>query len=416
MMSTPKSTVLISGAGVAGPALALLLTRAGHRCTIVERAPTFRASGQQIDISGEAHKVIERMGVVKEIWAARVEDEGQLFVDAKDRRIAAFPAGDKGSLVKELEIMRADLVEVFFERTRKGVEYLLGEYVEEVRQDGEGVTVRFASSGRERRFDILIAADGLRSRTRKLAFDAGNTVLESKGMYASFMSIPWEETDGTWSRWYNDEQGLGKTVNIRPDEKRGTSSAYLSQCGPNVGDLAKGTLEEQKKRILEVFKNVGWETPRVLRAMAKDDVDFYGQEIAQAKSKSLSNGRVALLGDAGYCPSPLSGEGTSLALVGAYILAGCIATYPDVSEALAKYEEMVRPFVTSSQNLPPGVPWIANPQTATGVTIFQYVVWVVGLVLQTGVFTVLGKLGGLLPSFGSKPLALPDFPALASSG
>lgn len=408
-MPNPKN-ILIAGAGVAGPALALLLTRAGHKCTIIERSPSFRASGQQIDVSGEALKVIKLMGVDEAMRSCRVEDQGMKFVTESDGVIAAFPVESDGSLVKELEIMRADLVRVIYERTRAGVEYVLGDYVTGLEQDGEGVTVAFAESREKRRFDVVVAADGLRSKTRSLAFDASNTELIGRGMYASYLSIPWQGSDGTWSRWFNAPGGLN--ASIRPNKKRNTSSAYLCHISEQASETAKGDLEEQKRKIMHLFKDVGWEAQRILREIEKSGADFYGQEIALAKSASLSTGRVVLLGDAGYCPSPLSGEGTSLALVGAYVLAGCIATYDDVQEAFAEYEKQMRPFIESSQNLPPGVPWIVNPQTVLGIRVLNNVVWVAGFAVKAGITTALGKLAGLLPSFASKAPTLPKYPTL----
>lgn len=272
-MATSK-TILIAGAGVAGPALALLLTQAGHKCTILERAASFRASGQQIDVCGEALKVIKLMGVDESMWNSRVEDDGIKFVNARDEVIAAFPVGGDTNLVKELEIMRADLVKVIYDRTKEGVEYVLGDYVTRLEQDAEGVTVSFANSKLQRRFDVVVAADGLRSKTRDLAFDASNTQLVSKGMYASFLSIPWEESDGTWSRWFNAEGGLN--CSIRPHKKRNTSSAYLAHISDKASETAKGNLEEQKQKIVELFKDVSWEAPRVLREIEKTGADFYG--------------------------------------------------------------------------------------------------------------------------------------------
>jgi 2-polyprenyl-6-methoxyphenol hydroxylase-like FAD-dependent oxidoreductase len=404
--------VLIAGAGVAGPALALLLTKAGHKCTIVERASEFRASGQQIDVSGEALKVIRRMGVDEDFKARRVEDEGLKFVDANDNTIASFPAGAT-DLVKELEIMRAEVVRVFAENT-KDVEYILGEYITEIQQEDSRVTVTFVTSGQKRSFDIVVAADGLRSRTRDAAFDPSNTRLLSLGMYVCFLSLPWQESDGHWSRWHTIPKG--RNITIRPNAKNGTSSAYVVQVTERSAELAEGSFEDQKQRILEIFKDAGWESERVLDEIKRTGADFYGQEIAQAKSKFLISGRVVLLGDAGYCPTPLTGQGTSLALIGAYILAGCIATYSDVDEALAQYEKQVRPFVDHAQKLPPGVPWIANPQSEIGVRVLNNAVWIVGGAVKLGVTSALAKLGALVPSFGSKGPILPDYPALGSAG
>lgn len=409
-MPTSKH-VLIAGAGVAGPALGLMLIKTGHKCTIIERSPSLRTNGQQIDISGEALKVIKLMGVDEAMRSCRVEDEGLKFVTEDDAVVAAFPVtASDSSLVKELEIMRADLVRVIFDRTQEGVEYILGDYITGLDQTGNGVTVSFATATKKRRFDIVVAADGLRSKTRSLAFGDSNTELISKGCYASYLSIPWQQSDGTWSRWFNAPGGLN--ASIRPNAKKNTSSAYLCHVSGLASGTAKGDLEEQKRNIVELFKDVGWEAPRILREIENSGADFYGQEIALAKSASLSSGRVVLLGDAGYCPSPLSGEGTSLALVGAYVLAGCIATYDNVGEAFTHYEKQMRPFIDRAQNLPPGVPWIVNPQTSWGIRVLNNTVWVAGLAAKAGVFSALGKLGGLLPSLGSKAPTLPEYPAL----
>ncbi|KAK3710053.1 hypothetical protein LTR37_010484 [Vermiconidia calcicola] len=408
-----KKHVCIAGAGVAGPALALLLTRAGHRATIIERAPELRASGQQIDVSGEGLEVIKRMGVDEAIRSSTVEDAGLKIVDADDRVIAAFPASGTGSaevLVKEVEIMRTALVNILYQNTSEVVEYIYDEYITEIRQHDSGATVSFAKAQNDREFDLVITADGLGSRTRRLAFDPSNTRIVGLGQYATFVSIPWQKSDTTWSRGYNATNG--RVVSIRPDVNNGTSSAYLAQATKDSSNIAKLLREEQKQKILEIFKDAGWETERVLQNIEKNDSDFYLQETAQAFSKSWSNGRVVLLGDAGYCPSPVSGQGTTIALIGAYILAGCIATYTDYREAFRQYEIQMRPFVDSAQKLPPGTPWIICPQTELGIAVLRNVAWVAGLANSCGVFSFLGNIANMLPAWGSKEPKLPVFPAL----
>lgn len=350
-----KKTILIAGAGVAGPALALLLSKVGHKCTIIERSPQWRTSGQQIDVSDEALKVIEIMGVSEAIWQKRVEDLGLKFVNEKDEVVAAFPASTTASIVKELEILRPDLANVFFETTEDIVEYVFDDHITGLNQHDAGVTVTFAKSNETREFDLVVAADGLRSKTRQIAFGDSNTKIVELGMYTGYFDIPYQEHDGMWSRWYNDTQG--RAVMVRPNKKNGTTSAYLAQITADATRVASLPAEEQKKEVLRIFGDIDWETPRILKQLdSKNGEKFYLQEVSQAKSASLTNGRVVLLGDAGYCPSPLTGQGTTLALVGAYILAGCIATHLDYREALTQYEKLMRPFVESSQKLPPGVP------------------------------------------------------------
>ena len=406
--------ILIAGAGVAGPALALLLSRVGHKCTIVERADGIRKTGQQIDVSGEGLKVVEMMGIDETIRSRTVHDNGMKFVDADDKVIAAFgveQTGGSRSLVKEIEIMRPDLVATLWERTRDSVEYIFDDRVTEVTQSDSGVVASFAKAKDSRKFDLLIVADGLGSKTRDLVFPSSNTKIHSLKQYGTFCTLPWQESDGTWSRWYNAPHG--RCVCLRPDKNRGTTSGYLCQVTEDSGTVATMPVEEQRKEVVKRFADAGWETDRVMKELpGHDSPGFYLQEIAQAKSASYASGRAALLGDAGYCPSPVSGQGTALAFVGAYILAGCIATYPDHREALEQYEKQMQPFVEKSQKLPPGTPWIVNPQSALGIKTLNNVLWVAGKAIQYGMATALGKVGEWIPAWGSGELKLPDYPAL----
>jgi 2-polyprenyl-6-methoxyphenol hydroxylase-like FAD-dependent oxidoreductase len=195
-MSSDEKHILIAGAGIAGPALALLLTRIGHKCTIVERSPQWRTSGQQIDVSDEALKVIDFLGVSDAIWAKRVEDHGLKFVNEKDEVVAEFPLSKGGGIVKELEILRPDLANVFYETTNDSVEYIFDEHITGVDQHENGVTVTFASSNDTKDFDLVVAADGLRSKTRRIAFDDINTKIVELNQYASYFDIEWQEHDG----------------------------------------------------------------------------------------------------------------------------------------------------------------------------------------------------------------------------
>ena len=414
-MAKPKH-ILVAGAGIAGPCLAQLLTRAGHKCTVIERAPDVRSSGQQIDVSGEGLKVIKLMGLDETIRARRVKDYGIKFVDENDRTIAAFRASNESwGLVREIEIMRPDLAGVFHEQTKDTVEYIFGDYITEIRQHDGAATVSFANSNKSRDFDIVVATDVLSSGTREAVFGPDNTKIVSLGMYAGFFSIPWQESDRSWSRWFNATGG--RTVTLRPDIKHHTTGAYLSHISDGGAAVARLPMEGRKGHLVELFKDVGWETGRVLKELQAEAGDtFYFLEVAQVKAASWVKDRVALLSDAGYAPSPVTGQGTTLALVGAYVLADCIATHEDYNEALRQYVEQMTPFVQYSQKLFPGVPWIVNPQTQTGIKVMKTVVWMVGLVTNSNIARAIGKVGECLPSLGGGGPKIPAYPALCVNG
>lgn len=302
-MSSPKN-ILIAGGGVAGPAVALFLSRLGHKCTIVERAPDFRSSGQQIDLAGEGITVAEALGILEDVKARTVHDDGIRFVERDNKIIAEFPVSQGGlNLVREIEIMRSDLAQLLYDRTRDKVDYVFNEQIAELRQTEQSVMVKFANSNDEKEFDVVIAADGLRSKTRRLAFPSSNTNIVSLNQYAGYFSIPWAETDDTWSRAYNATHG--RVLCLRPNKKAGTTGAYLAQVTKDSGRFAEMTTEEAKQDVIGIFKDADWkEMDRILKVLeSPTDEGFYLSESAQAKSESLANGRVALLGDAGYCMS-----------------------------------------------------------------------------------------------------------------
>ena len=170
---------------------------------------------------------------------------------------------------------------------------------------------------------------------------------------------------------------------LRPDGQKTTSTrAFLGFRGP-YEELSKLSVQDQKVQIHKLFENAGWEASRILSGMDKA-TDFYFQEIAQIKMNTWSNNRVVLLGDAGYCPSPISGMGTSVAIVGAYILAAEIARHENHKDAFASYESLLRPYVTKAQKLPPGAPRIATPETDLGIWFFHKVLGVVTFLIRSG--------------------------------
>ena len=359
-----QSSVLIAGAGIAGPALAFWLARRGMQATVVERAAGLRIGGQSIDIRGAAKEVVRRMGLEDAIRARTTGERGVAFVDRDNRTRASFGseafAGE--GFVADIEILRGELSSVFFEATCHDAEYIFGDCIRSLSEQDKRAQVTFAS-GKEREFDLVVAADGMRSKTRALMFPGVSPMVEL-GQYMSYFTIPRHASDGSWARWCN--VAGGRCMLLRPDNL-GTTRALMSFMSPPLGyeSLAQ---PEQKQLLHRLFANAGWMAPRMLDGLDAAE-DFYFEHIGQVKMDVWSKGRFALLGDAGYCASPISGMGTSLAIVGAYLLARALARHPRHVDAFAAYEKRMRPYVRRAQRLPPGAPRIAAPQTRLGILL-----------------------------------------------
>lgn len=391
-------SVLISGASIAGPALASWLTPSGWDVTVVERVDHLREEGQNVDVRGVGRQVIRRMGLEDRVRAAHTGETGTDFVDDDGRAFASFQAGsgDTRGSTAELEILRGQFAKILHEQSRADADYVFGDQITDLRDDGSGVDVSFLH-GPDRRFDLVVLADGLRSRTRSLIMPQAR--VHELGLYAAYLAIPRADTDG--SRWQVLTCGRGRTLFLRPDNV-GTTQACLSFIS-DVRGLDRLGRDDVVAILRATYADVGWAAPRVLDAL--DNGSLYFEEIDQAKLPTWSRGRVALLGDAAYCASPISGMGTTLALAGAYVLAGELTSGDDPHTALARYEQVLRPLVTRAQKLAPGAPRIVQPRTRVGRTVFRTVVRAASSPLFAGA-------SGLTGRFTTPPaesIALPDY-------
>ena len=410
--------VLISGASVAGPALAYWLVRAGCKVTVVERVPILRNVGQGVDIRDTARDVVKRMGIFDRIREQSSHEEGLQVVDSNNRAFARFGVDESGngdSFTSDVEILRGELAGILFDVTKDDVSYIFGDMVESLEETDKEISVKFAKSTPTAAFDLVVAADGIGSKIRGLAFGGGSSQIRSLNSYISYFSIPPGHTDSMWSRVYSIKRG--RNAVIRPDNVGGTR-AFLSLTAYDksderlvrLGKASKEGVPAQKLVVQELFQDADWEIPRILKGMHEAD-DFYMQHVAQVRLDRWSSGRVTVVGDAGYAPSPFTGMGTSIAFIGAYVLAGEISRQPDnIPAALESYERILRPYVESIQKLPPGIPWVINPQSALGIKVLGTVVWVVGLLSTTGVTTLLSKLAPYLP-ISRNLFKLPDYEA-----
>jgi 2-polyprenyl-6-methoxyphenol hydroxylase-like FAD-dependent oxidoreductase len=361
--------ILIAGAGIAGPTLAWWLHRYGWRVTVIERSPSLRTAGQNVDVRGAAREVIRRMGLDDEVAARGTGEQGTRFVDAAGRTIAAFPAAesDTAGATAEREILRSQLARLLFERTRGDVDYRFGGQIEAVRDEMDGATVTFADGATER-FDVVAIAEGVNSATRTGVF--GTVPRRPLGVSVAYFSIPRVSEDDDWWRWYN--AAGGRTISLRPDNVGRIRVMLSFRAGPG---------EPGPRELAARFTGAGWQADRVIGALDGAD-DLYGEALQQVRAPRWATGRVVLLGDAAWCATPVSGMGTSLALVGAYVLAGELAAHVHHRDAFAGYERVLRPYVERAQQLPPGTPKLAHPTSTLGVGVLRTVLRLVGAAPQ----------------------------------
>ncbi|KOV85259.1 FAD-dependent monooxygenase [Nocardia sp. NRRL S-836] len=342
--------VLVAGASIAGPALAHWLRRRGAEVTVVERAPGLRPGGQAVDARGVSKEVIRRMGLEEVVRAACTDTAGAHTVDADGTVLETYRAEDDGGdgYIADVEILRGDLSQVLYDDTRDGVEYVFGDRIAELAQDADGVDVTFAGGDR-RRFDLVVGADGLHSALRGMVFGPRERFLRHLGLVLAFYSVPNEFGVDRWMIDHQDRE-TGRSAGLRPLKDATHAMAMLSFPAADF-TVDHRDVEAQKNLLRERMAGLGWWTPRIL-AHLDDTPDFYLDQVAQVVMDRWSHGRVGLIGDAAFSSSPMSGGGTGLALVGAYLLAGELAAADwDPEAGFAGYEARMRSFVEANQEI-----------------------------------------------------------------
>ncbi|WP_305783791.1 FAD-dependent monooxygenase [Symbioplanes lichenis] len=330
-------SVLISGASVAGPALAMLLARAGFDVTVVEIAPARRTGGYAIDFSGPAHlTVLDRMGLLPDLRARATGGRTSRFVDETGRTLFTLPPEFTGG---DLELPRAELSELLHDRGST-VEYRYGDTITALHQTAGSVRVSFRDAP-DQSFDLVIGADGMHSVVRGLAFAPEEECVTYLGYQVAGWDLP-----NAWDlkgeiHLHNRPGTLAGLSAAARNPARADAYALFADPSPHVGRA------DRHRRLEQVYAGQGWEVPTMLAAFP-EATDVYFDQVARVAVPTWSTGRIALLGDAA-CGATLSGTGTGLAVVAAYVLARELTRTPDHAQAFARYEQIIRPYAARTQ-------------------------------------------------------------------
>jgi 2-polyprenyl-6-methoxyphenol hydroxylase-like FAD-dependent oxidoreductase len=347
-------TVLVIGAGVAGSTAAHWLARHGMTVTVVERAAGARSSGSPVDVRGPAFSVVERMGVLPRLRAAATRAARLYAVVGDGRRIGWVPTQRSDGI----EIPRADLAAALAETSRDAAEFVYGDTVVSLNDDGSGVDVTFAHAA-PRRFVLVVGADGLQSRVRELVFGTG--FIQHMGLYVATVELAGAVEDDRAVLIHNTP---GRSATVHPATGHGIA-AFIFRS-PEVAGLNHRDTARQRELVVAAYAGMGWRVPELLERIRTAD-DFYFDSVGRVRLDRWSSGRVVLLGDAASCVS-LLGEGSSLAIAGGATLADALAAHHnDPATALRVYEERHRRLVIPRQRGVVPASHLLVPATPAGI-------------------------------------------------
>ena len=339
-----EKEVLISGGGIAGLTLGILLKERGWDPLVVERAPALRTEGYMMDFAGSGWDVAERMGIVEEILRVSSPIDEWAYVDT--RGSPRFPPVPLERIRRALTgryapIRRPDLERILYDRAvALGVRVIFGTGIDVIREDDAGVDVRFTDRTAGR-FALLFGADGVHSRVRELVFGPESQFTRFLGYYVAAFHLGSEGYD------------VGRSLKIYEEPCRvlwiypaaqGMMDAMFTFCHPDAGHIPR---EERPSFVREQCRGMGWIAERVLRNLPEGPVYF--DSATQIVMPSWHTRRIALLGDACGCLTLIAGQGSHMAMAGAYVLARELEKNKEPMAAFTAYEKFMRPIIGRKQ-------------------------------------------------------------------
>jgi len=370
----PRLNILISGAGIAGCTLAYWLAHHGHSATVVERSGALRSSGAPVDVRGPAADVAERMGIVPRLREASTRISGLTFLERTGRRAAHvdLEALRRSIAPKDIELPRGDLAMILHEAAGNRAEFIFGDSIALLNDDGRGVEVTF-EHGQPRRFDIVVGADGLHSNVRRLAFGPETDFVRHAGLYVATLPLPPGVDSGREMIMLN---APGKCVALHPS--RESPLVLLLFWHPELSDFDPASDAQHKSILDTTFAGIGWRVPEILAAVRATG-ELYFDSVSRVDLANWSRGRITLLGDASSCVS-LFGDGSTLAIAGAHALAAALAESPaDYRTAFRSYQARHGTLVASKQRSLSLLASILVPRTQLGISARNRALGLVGL-------------------------------------
>ncbi|GAA2597876.1 FAD-dependent monooxygenase [Winogradskya consettensis] len=345
-----NTRVLISGASIAGPALAYWLARYGFDVTVVEKAAELRPGGQAVDFKGVTHRtVLSRMGILDDVKRLQTGGQDGTVVDARGRKLAIVPGEFSGG---EIEIVRGDLARLLYDRTSATCEYIFGDSISTLDDTADGVHVTFRNAP-PRTFDLVVGADGIHSNTRRLAFGPESDYVRHLGYYYALADTTMDAAD---ENLMYGEPGRMAAIG-------GPKAPTFFVFASGLLDYDRDDVEQQKRLVADAYRGGAWRIPELI-AQLPAAKEFYLDSISRVTTDRYSSGRVVLLGDSAY-GNTLGGFGTGLAIVGAYVLAGeLFRAGGDYKVAYAQYESKFRGYAKVSEQVSAGR--LLAPQTRLG--------------------------------------------------
>lgn len=368
----PNKTVLISGIGIGGPALAFWLQAAGFKPTLVERAPALRTGGYVIDFWGLGYDLAARMGLLDDINRVGYHMRELRMVDGTGNYLAGFGTGVFNDLTggRYITLGRSDLSQLIFDSVKTSSEVLFGDEIVGLHNQAACVDVEF-KSGARRSFDLVVGADGLHSAVRRLGFGPQDRFEKNLGYSVAAFEVKGYRPRDEEVYVVHGEPGRQLARFALHDDRTLFLFIFAAQPGMPVEGLS---LDAQKAILQRQFAADGWESARILDEL--DDVEeLYFDSVSQIIMDRWSRDRIALIGDAAFCISLLGGQGAALAVTSAYVLAGELAKARGFHDAaFANYEALLRSYITAKQRGAERFAGFFAPRTRLGLVVRQYAI------------------------------------------
>ncbi|HTU44018.1 MAG TPA: FAD-binding domain [Bryobacteraceae bacterium] len=371
--------ILVSGAGIAGITVAWWLRRYGFQVTIVEKTPALRSGGYIIDFWGSGFDVAERMGLLPLIRSKGYQIQQVRVVDRNSEQVTSFTADVFSKVVsgRYVSIAHGDLAEILFESLPSSIEVIFGDSIEGLEQSAQDVQVTF-ESGKHRPFDLVIGADGLHSQVRRLVFGPDHNFERYLGYQAAAFEAPGYEPRVELTYVMHTEVGQ----QIARFSMRNNRTMFLFTFAERNPHPAND-ISSQKSLLRRRFGNSGWECPQILAALDRS-AELYFDRVSQIRMELQpalwTKGRVTLLGDAASCVSLLAGEGSSLTMAAAYLLAGELhSAAGNYARAFARYQQIFGPFVLRKQKTALRLAGTFAPKSSFSLLVRNLIFWMMNV-------------------------------------